>query len=97
MIKRIFKSIIAVSVVAVIVTITFIMAFLNSYFTKRAANELRNEAELIVNAVELNGMDYLESADFKNLRATWITSDGTVLLTHRRTPPKWKIIPTVRR
>ncbi|MCC8135793.1 MAG: PAS domain-containing protein [Ruminococcus sp.] len=79
MTKRIFKSIIAVSVAAVIVTIAFITAFLNSYFTKRAANELRNEAELIVNAVELNGMDYLESADFKNLRATWIASDGTVL------------------
>ncbi len=79
MTKRIFKSIIAVSVAAVIVTIALITAFLNSYFTKRAANELRNEAELIVNAVELNGMDYLESADFKNLRATWIASDGTVL------------------
>ncbi|MCD8188092.1 MAG: ATP-binding protein [Ruminococcus sp.] len=79
MTKRIFKSIIAVSVAAVIVTIALITAFLNSYFTKRAANELRNEAELIVNAVELNGMDYLESTDFKNLRATWIASDGTVL------------------
>lgn len=79
MTRRIFKSIIAVSVTAVIVTIVFITGFLNSYFSKRVFSELRNEADIVSAAVEMNGADYFDNAGELNVRVTWIGSDGTVL------------------
>lgn len=79
MVKRIFKSIIAVVVTAVIVTIIFITGFLNVYYSKNIAGELKSEAEMIAGAIELNGDEYLKSVSFNNMRVTWIDGDGTVL------------------
>lgn len=79
MTKKILKSIIAVAIAAVVVTIIFITGFLNHYFSKRVKDELKNETAIIASAIELNGEKYFESAVFLNMRVTWIDTDGTVL------------------
>lgn len=79
MTKKIMKSIIAVAMAAVVVTIIFMIGYLNTYFFNRVKDELKNETAIIASAIELNGERYLNDTDFLNMRVTWIAADGTVV------------------
>lgn len=77
--KRIFSSILLVSL-ALIVFITAIMTstFYTSYSTSQL-NQLKEESQLVIRGVELNGQSYFDEMNFDNYRITWIASTGDVI------------------
>ena len=79
MTKKIFKSIMLVSVIVFILGLAFIMGILYRYFGNEIKDELRNEASYLVAGVEMQGEEYLENVSFKDSRVTYISQDGTVL------------------
>ena len=87
MIKKIFRSIFAVSVLTLICSILLIVGVLNSIFIKRVERDLESEALLCAHALELGGEDIFSHFDTPN-RITWIASDGTVLCDSESDPTK---------
>lgn len=79
MIKKTFRSMFILILCMVLVCVGLIMGVLYNYFEKQYSTELVNEATYVGQGVELEGKDYLESLNKKNIRITWIDSDGTVL------------------
>lgn len=79
MTKKIFKSIMFVSVVVFVLGLAFVMGILYRYFGNEIKDELRNEASYLTAGVELEGASYLENVTFKDSRVTYIDEDGTVL------------------
>ena len=78
MTKKIFRSIICASFVTFLACFVFIMGILYEYFNNSLLKELRNEADIVEQGIELYGEKYLENIDSAN-RITWIESDGNVL------------------
>ena len=78
MTKKIFRSIICASFVTFLACFVFIMGILYEYFNNSLLKELRNEADIVEQGIELYGEKYLENIDSAN-RITWIESDGDVL------------------
>ncbi|MEA4973068.1 MAG: ATP-binding protein [Candidatus Metalachnospira sp.] len=78
MTKRIFRSIIFVSLITFVSCFVLIMGILYEYFNNQLLSELKNEAVLVEQGVELYGEEYLEEIDIEN-RVTWIAEDGKVL------------------
>lgn len=78
MTKKIFRSIICASFVTFLACFVFIMGILYEYFNNSLLKELRNEADIVEQGIELYGEKYLENIDSAN-RITWIDSDGDVL------------------
>lgn len=78
MTKKIFRSIIYASFVTFLACFVFIMGILYEYFNNSLLKELRNEADIVEQGIELYGEKYLENIDSAN-RITWIDSDGDVL------------------
>lgn len=80
MTNKIMKSIMLVSIAAVLITITFITMFMNRYSSDKTAEGLKQDAEIIASAVELNGGRYLEQTSFGDeFRVTWISGSGKVV------------------
>lgn len=79
MIKKTFRSMFILIFCMVLVCVGLIMGVLYNYFEKQYSTELVNEATYVGQGVELNGKEYLENLNKKNIRITWIDSDGTVL------------------
>ena len=79
MTKKIFKSIISVSVIVFALGLAFVMGILYRYFGDEIKEELRKEASYLAVGVEKNGTEYLESVAFDDSRITYIAEDGTVL------------------
>ncbi|EWM52644.1 ATP-binding protein [Ruminococcus flavefaciens] len=80
MTKKIFLGIMTICVFSVVAAIVLVTALLYNTSAENAAAEVRTDARLIAAAVENGGIGYLErnSAE-KNIRITWIGSDGKVL------------------
>lgn len=78
MTKKIFRSIICASFVTFLACFVFIMGILYEYFNNSLLKELRNEADIVEQGIELYSEKYLENIDSAN-RITWIDSDGDVL------------------
>lgn len=78
MTKKIFRSIICVSIVTFAACFVFIMGILYEYFNSQLLSELKSEAALVEQGVELYGEKYLEGVDVES-RITWIESDGSVI------------------
>ncbi len=78
--KKIFLGIMTICVFSVVAAIVLVTALLYNTSAENAAAEVRTDARLIAAAVESGGIGYLErnSAE-KNIRITWIGSDGKVL------------------
>ena len=79
MTKKIFKSIISVSVIVFALGLAFVMGILYRYFGDEIKEELRKEASYLAVGVEKNGTEYLESVTFDDSRITYIAEDGSVL------------------
>ena len=75
---KIFRSIICASLVTLLACFVLIMGILYEYFNGSLLRELKNEADIIQQGIELYGEEYLEDTDFAN-RITWIDTDGTVI------------------
>ena len=59
MTKRIFRSILGVSLAVLLASLVLIVGVLHGYFQDRVSGELESLAEYIAHGVEENGTDYL--------------------------------------
>ena len=60
MTKRIFRSILGVSLAVLLASLVLIVGVLHGYFQDRVADELDSMAEYIAHGVEKTGAEYLE-------------------------------------
>ena len=88
MTKRIFRSILAVSLAVLLASLVLIVGVLHGYFQDRVADELESLAEYIAHGVEETGADYLSEDLPSNYRVTWVDADGTVLFDNQEDAAK---------
>ena len=88
MTKRIFRSILAVSLAVLLASLVLIVGVLHGYFQDRVADELESLAEYIAHGVEETGADYLSEDLPGSYRVTWVDADGTVLFDNREDPAR---------
>lgn len=86
MTKRIFRSILGVSLAVLLASLVLIVGVLHGYFQDRVSGELESLAEYIAHGVEENGTDYLTEDLPGSYRITWVDADGTVLFDNRQDP-----------
>ena len=79
MTKRIFRSIFAAALVAMLVCLVVVTALLYNYFGDLLNQELLLDAELLSEGIEHGGRQYLEGCADEDIRITWIDTDGSVL------------------
>lgn len=79
MTRKIFKSIFAVSALAILASLIITMFILYQYFVDIQNKHLTDELNLAAKAVETQGTDYLQDFKDTDFRLTWISPDGTVL------------------
>lgn len=79
MVKKIFRSIMTVSLAVLSVCIIIIMTMLYQYFEGRFTQELASEANYIAQGIENEGMNYFNGLKHGTSRITLIGPDGTVL------------------
>lgn len=79
MTKKIFRSIISASVLAMLIVLVIIAGVLFNYFGGIQKNNLKAEYTLASVAVEESGKDYLSTLKGDSYRLTWVSADGTVL------------------
>ena len=77
--SKIFRSNLLTSMLVLVITLVLIMGVLFDYFEAQLQRELVSEASYITNALEYEGVNYIN--DFKNAdkRITLIDRDGTVI------------------
>ena len=86
MTKRIFRSILGVSLVVLLASLVLIVGVLHGYFQDRVAHELENLTEYIAHGVEETGADYLTEDLPDSYRVTWVDQDGMVLFDSQEDP-----------
>ena len=86
MTKRIFRSILGVSLAVLLASLVLIVGVLHGYFQDRVSGELESLAAYIAHGVEENGTDYLTEDLPGSYRITWVDADGTVLFDNRQDP-----------
>ena len=77
--KRIFGSICVSTILILLLALVIIMFVLYNYFSDIQHTQLKNQTILAAQAVDDEGMEYLEALEIGDFRITWIDSDGTVL------------------
>ena len=78
MTRKIFRTILAVGMAVLLLSMALFCSVLMRRFTDRVFQELETEACLAAQGVALSGRSYLEGLDSSN-RVTWIDSRGSVL------------------
>ena len=84
--KRIFRAILTVALSVLLASLILIVGVLHGYFQDRVLAELARSTAYIAQAVENEGIAYLESGAFRDSRITWVDRDGTVLYDNREDP-----------
>ena len=77
--KRIFRSLIIVSIMVMLLSSAISTLFLHNYFNKIQAEKLAVEFELAYNAVNELGTEYLDGIDSDTFRFTVLDKDGKVI------------------
>lgn len=77
--KKIFRSILFTSLAVLIMALSIAVGSLYYYFGEVQENQLHTELDLVVEAVESGGVDYLRGIETGELRLTLVSSDGTVI------------------
>lgn len=77
--KKIFRSSMLVTLLALISSVVLMMGILYDYFESQLIGELKREAAYISIAIENEGIEYLDSIENENERITLIAPDGTVI------------------
>lgn len=79
MTRKIFQSIVTVSITVLLAGITIIMGVFYEYFGNIQKSQLTDELQLASVSVSKDGMEFLEQLQPEHYRITWIAEDGTVL------------------
>jgi len=77
--KRIFSAIFIVSLILIVVITASVTGVYYSSYSSNQVNQLKEESQLVIRGVELNGKSYFDDMEFDNYRVTWIKTDGTVI------------------
>lgn len=77
--KKIFRSVIAVAITVLLVSLVFTSAFLYDYYTKYQASRLKEELSLAAVGVEKAGAEYLYDFSSDVFRFTLVSPKGNVL------------------
>ncbi len=80
MTSKIFRSTVVVAVIVLLCSLSIVMGVLYNHFTNVQVQQLKNELSLAVAGTEQYGTAFLENVKAEQLRITWISADGTVLL-----------------
>ncbi len=78
MTKRIFRSILVVSLTALLAALALVVGVLHGYFESRTEADLNQQAVTIARGTALGGIDYFKGLNISS-RVTWVGQDGTVL------------------
>lgn len=79
MTKKIFRSILLASLIALLTGLILVTGLLYDYFAGMQKNRLKTELDLAASAVEQSGLSYLSAVKTDGFRLTWISADGAVL------------------
>ena len=79
MTKKIFRSIITVTMVVLIASLFIASSFLYDYFNKSQVSQLKEELSLAAVAVDKVGTEYFDNLDSSIFRFTVVGTDGKVL------------------
>ena len=81
MTKRIFRAVCISAVTVLCASIILIMGVLYGYFNDVRKNQIKSELSLAKNAVETEGVSYLENLKNKSTdyRITWIDKSGNII------------------
>ena len=77
--KKIFSSIFIVAVTLIVVITSVVTYNYYSTYVNSKFSELKEESQLVIKGVELNGKSYFDNINFDSYRVTWINSDGNVI------------------
>ncbi len=77
--KKIFRSLIFVSIMVMFLSSVISTTFLHSYFNKEQVDKLHIELELVADAVNELGVSYLDRVEDDTLRFTVINKSGSVV------------------
>lgn len=83
--KRIFRSLLMVSLGVLLACLVLIVGVLHGYFEDRVLAETAKQTTYIANGYRLSGQDYLKTLDTES-RITLIAPDGTVRYDNRADP-----------
>lgn len=82
--KKIFNSIIVVSIISMFFSLVSVVLVINSYFDELNIKECKNEYKYILDGLNKNGINYLKNMPKTENRITYIDKTGKVLFdTHR--------------
>lgn len=79
MVKKIFRSIVAVAMAVMAASLLITSGFLYEYYSKSQENQLKEELDFAAEMVEKEGVEFLESLNFSLCRFTLVSPDGSVL------------------
>ena len=77
--KKIFQSILNVTMVVLLSSLVLITGVLHNYFKEIQNKQLKDELFLAALGTEQEGLNYLSNLNRKDYRITWISADGDVL------------------
>ena len=92
MTKRIFRSLIGISLVVCMIGMTTVFAVLYYYFDDQIINELQSEANYLAVYVEENGVKALQVLPQDFQRVTLVAQDARCCMTTTQTRAGWKIM-----
>ncbi len=79
MTKRIFNSIVFVTISVIAVVVCLFMGIFYNHFSSQQMSRLKEETNIVSRSVMLMGMDFFNNMEISATRVTWIDTDGTVL------------------
>lgn len=77
--KKIFQSILNVTIVVLLSSLILVTGVLHNYFQRIQIKQLKDELLLAALGTEQEGLSYLSNLNVEGYRVTWIASDGNVL------------------
>ena len=84
--KQIFRAILTVALSVLLASLVLIVGVLHGYFQDRVLEELARSTAYVAQAVENEGVAYLEDSSFRVNRITLVDREGAVLYDNREDP-----------
>ena len=77
--KKIFQSILNVTIMVLVISLCLVTAILHNYFQEIQSKQLKDELSLAALGTEQGGINYLSELNLDGYRITWVNTDGKVL------------------
>ena len=77
--KKIFQSILNVTIIVLLSSLLLVTGVLHNYFQKIQVKQLKDELSLAALGTEQEGLNYLSNLNTESYRITWIAYDGNIL------------------